>query len=615
MTLYQEMQRNLAQGWNTWNTRSVLSHVLLPEGFAINLGIREYVGRRYLKEALVGRKGQRDELVRPGPHAYDGSYTELGITGTGYDLLVQSAVDTGDQVILVTPRAFYRKPPLLVAESGILWNRPGSLTRQENVLVADFPGGRQVQVYGTKPSQVDPYIAAQTPYLAMQLDSPVGISTGRKRSLEEIQAIVQRNQAAHAKNAEAYQDLSEVYKAIQTVMAWDTVYEPEKDRVVSPVSRIWNVNWGGYVLFDWDNYFAAFMASIDNKEIAYANAVEMTREITETGFVPNFASPYGLKSRDRSEPPVGALMVREIYRKYREEWFLEEVFDNLLQWNRFWHEHRQFDGLLCWGSDPYEPWMDTHFELEGINQRQGAAWESGLDNLPVYDDVPFDSKTHLLQMQDTGLNSLYVADCEALADIADILGKKAETLELRQRADQYRQALKTLWNDELGTFCNRRTDTGKFSPRLAPITFYPLLAKAANQAQAERMMAEHFYNPSEFWGDWMLPTIARNDPAYPDQDYWRGRIWGPMNFLVYLALRKYDLPQAQKDLAEKSKRLLLKEWLENGHVYENYDGNSGVGGNVSNADAFYHWGGLLGIIALIQSGYIDAPEKPLSMLS
>jgi hypothetical protein len=605
------MQKHLAQGWNTWNTRSVLSHVLLPEGFAINLGIREYIGRTYLKEALIGRKGQRDETIRPGPHAYDGSYTELQISGQGYDLTVQSAVDGDDQILLVTPRTFYRKNPLLVAESSLLWNRPGSLSRQGDMLVADFPDGQQVQVYGTEPLQEDPYVAAQTPYLAMTLDGPVGICTGRPRSLELIQTIVQRAQAALAKKAAPYQDLAEVYKAIQTVMAWDTIYDPEKDRVISPVSRIWNVGWGGYVLFEWDNYFAAFMASIENKEIAYANAVEMTHEISETGMVPNFACPYNLKSRDRSEPPVGALMVREIYRKYREDWFLEEVFTDLLRWNRFWHERRAIDGLLCWGSEPYEPHMDAFFETNGINELQGAMWESGLDNLPVYDGVPFDEQTHRMQMQDTALNGLYVEDCEALADIAGVLGKQAEVTELRQRAAQYRQALKSLWNEELGTFCNRRTDTGQFSPRLSPITFYPLMAQAATQAQAERMMAEHFYNPAEFWGEWILPTIARSDPAYPDQDYWRGRIWGPMNFLVYLSLRKYDLPQAQKDLAEKSKRLLLKEWLENGHVYENYDANTGEGGNVKNADAFYHWGGLLGIVALMQAGFIDAPEKPL----
>jgi glycogen debranching enzyme len=115
------------------------------------------------------------------------------------------------------------------------------------------------------------------------------------------------------------------------------------------------------------------------------------------------------------------------------------------------------------------------------------------------------------------------------------------------------------------------------------------------------MITEHFYNPAEFWGDWILPSIARNDPAYPDQSYWRGRIWAPMNFLVYLGLRNYDLPQAQADLAEKSRQLLLKEWRAHGHVHENYDADTGAGCGVHNSDAFYHWGGLLGLIGFMQA--------------
>jgi len=85
-----------------------------------------------------------------------------------------------------------------------------------------------------------------------------------------------------------------------------------------------------------------------------------------------------------------------------------------------------------------------------------------------------------------------------------------------------------------------------------------------------------------------------------------------MNFLVYLGLRNYDLPQARADLAEKSKQLLLKEWLERGHVHENYCGDTGEGCNKPNSDAFYHWGGLLGVIALIEAGFLEGPEQPLA---
>ena len=103
----------------------------------------------------------------------------------------------------------------------------------------------------------------------------------------------------------------------------------------------------------------------------------------------------------------------------------------------------------------------------------------------------------------------------------------------------------------------------------------------------------------------MIPAIARNDAAFEDQDYWRGRIWGPMNYLVSLGLARYpqgDVAEARKKLAAKSLELFLKEWKANGHVHENYNGMTGEGDDVGSSDRFYHWGALLGLIALEEEG-------------
>jgi neutral trehalase len=614
VTPYQELKVRLARGWNTWNTRSVLSHVLLPEAFALNLGIKEYTRRHHLREALIGRKGEEDERIRPGPRTYDGRYTELDLTWRGVEVKIQSAT-TGesdrDLVILVTPKSRHRMAPVLTVEPAILWNRPGHVTRDGEMLIGHC-AERTTVVYSTRRRVADPYIPAQTPYLALPLDGPLGISTGQRRTVAEIASLMAEREAEHTAYVETFEELADVYAAVQTCMAWDTVYEPENDRVVSPVSRLWNVNWGGFVLFDWDTYFAAYLAAIDNKDLAYANAIEITREQTERGFIPNFGTVKNLKSRDRSQPPVGSLVVREIYRRFGDRWFLEEVFDALLTWNRWWSDHRNHGELLCWGSDPYEPRADAHWETRRVHERYGAALESGLDNSPMYDDIPFDKETHMLKLADVGLTGMYVMDCEALADIADVLQRDGDAGELRERADAFRSALGTLWDDASGIFLNRRTDTGDFAHRLSPTNFYALLGRAASQAQAERMMAEHFYNPDEFWGTWIMPSISRDDPAYPDNTYWRGRIWAPMNFLVYLGLRNYNLPEAQADLADRSRALLLKEWLEQGHVHENYNAETGEGCDVHNSDRFYHWGGLLGLIAFIEAGYLAAPESPLA---
>lgn len=119
------------------------------------------------------------------------------------------------------------------------------------------------------------------------------------------------------------------------------------------------------------------------------------------------------------------------------------------------------------------------------------------------------------------------------------------------------------------------------------------------------MMDEHFYNPDEFWGEYIMPTIARNDSACPDQNYWRGRIWAPTNFLAYSAMKHAGLRKECGDLAKKSEELLLKEWRLYGHIHENYNCDTGMGcdevENIS-SDPFYHWGGLLAYIAIDNEG-------------
>lgn len=208
--------------------------------------------------------------------------------------------------------------------------------------------------------------------------------------------------------------------------------------------------------------------------------------------------------------------------------------------------------------------------------------------------------------------SLYIADCKALTELAQVLGRTAETAELNQRTNRYSKALQTLWSEEKGLFLNRRTDTGQLSERLSPTLFYPMLAGVATPQQVRRMVKEHLLNPNEFWGEWVLPSVARNDPVFKEQNYWRGRIWAPLNFLVYLGLRNYDLPDVRKQVVEKSNQLLLKNWRESRSVPENFH-VSGVGrlpGEALNrSDSFYHWGALMGFMSFLEQKKPASPKK------
>jgi hypothetical protein len=603
---YRDVQTFLKNGWGTFNHKSVLSHVLLPEGFAMNIGIKLHQNNadNYLKEAFISSRRNRPEKITPGNKAYDGSYSDLTVEWNGVKFRIESATnEVQDLVLLVTPIQIPENTPSVVLETGMLWNRQGIIELEENTITVTTKHKKlKVRAIGVYEKE---YLANTSPYLAVKFNQPVAFYTGETKSIDQIKELVNMRRNEIENMHSKYGNLKDTYKAIHNVIGWNVIYDAFNDRVIYPVSRIWNDNFGGqYVLFDWDTYFGAWMASMESKELAYANAVEITKHITPSGFIPNFAGSYGNASFDRSQPPVGSLVFIELYKKYKDKWLLEYVFDDLLSWNRWWPKNRDLNGLLCWGSDPVLPPQKGDY---AAYKWQGAAYESGLDNSPMFDNVPFNEQTHLLELADVGLMGLYIMDCDNLAEIASILGKVQDAQELKERGNYYRKNLSQLWDERAGIYKNKRTDTGEFSSRLSPTNFYPLLAKAPSQAQAERMVKEHLLNPDEFYGEWMIPSIARNDPAFKDQDYWRGRIWGPMNFLVYLGLKNYDLPEARKMLAEKSNRLMMENVNLNGYIYENYNA---ITGNVIDpaegkrmGDNYYHWGALLGFIELMEKGY------------
>ncbi len=603
---YRRVQQSLARGWNTWDVHSVTTQVLLPEGVAIHVGMQHnttLAGDAFLQDALIGRLAPGAEQLTPGPHAWDGSYTDLRIAWKGDSWRIQSAhAGPRDLVMLVTPiRSSSSLPPTVVFTVDLLWSRAGMVVPHADALQVPLSAG-DIAIYCTCAPPGSPRelidIPTGGPYFAADLTGPVGVSTGQRRTLGEVEGLIARAEEHYRQSVTAAGTNGPIVDAIETTLGWDTIYEPSRRRVVSPVSRVWSVAWGGYVIFDWDTFFAATMAGIGDRDLAYADALETLREETAQGFVPNYARAGGWKSSDRSEPPVGAITVLGLYRKFHDRWFLQDAFEPLLRWDRWWNAHRQIDGYLAWGSDGEN--QPENLDDGSRGTRAGAILESGLDNSPMYDSAEYDAKTHVLEYADVGLMSLYIADCDALAQIAHELKKQNEEEELRNRAARYRASLATLWDPGTGIFLNKDLHTGQFNTRLSPTNFYPMLAHAATPEQAQIMIGKHLLNPKEFWGQWVIPSIERDDPAFPDQNYWRGRIWGPMNYLVYLGLCNYNDAAVRGEFAQKSYDLFLQEWRDQGHVHENYNAITGTGDDVANSDRFYHWGALLGYIEYLQ---------------
>ena len=611
MNQYERIVNNKLVGWNTWYVGSMLTHVLMPHGFAIKLGVKEYREGDFLGEALLGRPGgepyvQRHESGQeelcPEAHALDGGYTRLRLMWRGIAVEVETCAHGDAFCAAVRPVKNQKRPAVAVASAGILWQKPGTIAGSPHGIVLRN-GATAITVRCVGQPAADRGIPVSTPYLTCSLAQTAYFYASGAQSEQSADAIEERITAARNRYAQLYaaDQYGEYRQAMAETLAWHVIYDPVHDTLKTIVGRNWSREWGGYVQHAWDMFFNALVYAEIDKDYACNSVVEIMREMTDDGFIPNCAAANGFVTLDRSQPPVGSLIVYEIFKRHNDLWFLEAVFDGLYRWNTWYFENRQVKpGVLGWGSKPFEPGLDNYWETAGVGGFYGAAMESGLDNSPMYDHIAVDPKTFTMKLGDVGLTGLFAADIEALIRMAELLGRKAQTQALAGRLEAVQKGLAGMWDEQSGIYLNLHTDDGSPDRQISPTLLYPLLVEGLPKRNARRMVEEHLLNPDELWGEWVIPSISRSHPAFPEQDYWRGRIWPPLNALVYMGLKKSGFHKIAKELAEKSGRLLMKEWRENRHMHENYCALTGEGCNRANSEKYYTWAALLAYI------YLDA---------
>ncbi|MCL2513284.1 MAG: hypothetical protein FWF08_05220 [Oscillospiraceae bacterium] len=603
----------LAVGWNTWDVRSVTSHIFLPDRLRLNLNF-------FITHLSAVAKDHAWENVECfGEHAADGSYTDVTIRLQGAKCRVETASRGRELVMRVTPAE--TKPNYFVSLSvEPIWGGKHTIGYRDGGIIAGDGGSRHFirrLTEAAKPGW-NPVSAHQ---LIGSANGPVYYTANSGLDIAEADAFIEEQKNIWLNAAvSADGDMGEALAAMRRSLLWNTVYDSKNGRIVSPVSRNWcrhNTAFGDYVVFGWDTFFAGLQMGLIDKDLAYANIFSILEEITPEGMLPNFGAANG-SSRDRSEPQVGSLCVWKLYIQYGDVWFVEECYDRLLEWNRwrFRCRDKNSDGLLELASDPWEygPGDELHgYGNKNTGGRQGAMWESGIDNSPMFDRAIFNEEKHCLELSYAGLNALMAMDCKLLAKMARLLGKKDDETELTERAERLSRLInEELWDEKTGCYMNRHW-TGEFDPCLSLTHFYPLTAGIVQPERMDRLVNGHLLNPDEFWGEYVIPNVSRSDPAFNDQDYWRGRIWAPTNFIVAEGLRHAGLKEAGSELAKKGLDMFLRCWREKGVVGENYNGITGEAAERGSSDRFYHWGALLAYLALEEricfNPWTDSIEK------
>jgi neutral trehalase len=618
-------------------------HAQSWSGLVLSPGPGEGFAFRFAAELADGSRADEMDLFwlvhRVGPHAPDGSYARISFDlGLPFGLGLETPlVKKSEREAWITLEWSRRSDNTLIGRVladyvGVLelipffpwdwqgsWNRPdlspplgapglilgstGSGSHHMALLTLPGPGPgdpAEPQRFVTAPGQKIEFAAAIAP-------DPREAQENARRAIlggttTNLALALERYESTRVHVDGAWDGLA---ASITNNLHWMVLLKPESGELYVPAGRRWifpapDGTPDHWTVFGWDSYFNALELALESPDLAAAAVRAGLATQYPTGCIPNWRGRFG-GTPDRSQPPVGAFALAKIFARYRDSKLVAESLPALERWNAFWQKEKgghprrdgNGDGLFEWGSDAENisstppPW-----EVDASGW-QRAAWESGQDDLPNWDEAEWVGESETFDLSCVDLNAYLAMDLESLAYLARETGEESKAREYQRAWELLRDRMNQhLWNPERGLYLDRKWD-GSWSPRVAASNFLPLMAGVPTPEQARRMM-ETLTDPEWFWGEFVLPTISRNDPRFPEQQYWRGTIWPPMNYLVYQGVRRYGFDQTAGELAQRSVALFLRSWRDYQLCRENYDSRTGEGGG----QRYQSWGPLFALIGV-----------------
>ncbi len=591
-------------------------------GLIFSPGPGEGVGIRLVFVTPDGERRDFDDwywmVSRVGPHAPDGSYARVE-----FDLGAQPSAKSSPSASTLILEWSRREDAVALRAVRAAASVPGCLK-----LVGDAPWGwkarwdiasttghpradawraalGQVEIAAAFPPQTDRRVATVVAWGTDPLARAHRLLPDLDLWIDDARGDWERYRPRSPRGCEG------LVESIADNLMWTVLLQPETGKLYTPAGRRWIFpkpdardhppEPDDWTVFGWDTFFNALLLSTVSGELAWAALLAGLDTRYPNGNVPNWRSRRG-GTPDRSQPPVGSFAALKLHRVHPDRAALAAAWPGLLAWCDWWTADKGgrprreglTPGLISWGSDTAlvpAPEQLPPWEV-GASGHQRAAWESGQDDLPLWDEAEWDPEREVLAMSAVDLCSYRALDLECLSRIARILGNGRTARRLDAAYHHLAETMnRTLWSDAAGLYLDELPSG--HSPRVAASNFLPLLAGIPSRRRARCMVAV-LRDPARFWGEWVLPTISRDDLAFADQQYWRGSIWPPMNYLVLQGLRRYGFDDLAADLASKGARMFLADRSRTGFCRENFSARTGRG----RGQRFQSWGPLFALGAL-----------------
>jgi len=345
----------------------------------------------------------------------------------------------------------------------------------------------------------------------------------------------------------------------------------------------------------WDSAFHAIINLYINPEHSLMEIKTLLSTQFNDGLIPHMA--YWIK------PPLLNILDRILLRYYRDPYRSRITQPPVIA-----YAVKKIKDLL--GEECVRdliPPLEKYFEYLSVNRDFYCenlpniihSWESGLDNLPVYDPInkmfrivrayskvdwnlEMIKKLDLFTVRDTLFISIYA---EGLKILYELTGKKIWK-------ERYKATINSLieltWDDKKKIFVMLYS-LRKRLPEVKTVEIFAPLILDIPKDIVESLINEHLLNKKEFWLNYPIPTVAADEKTFNPHvkrrlAYWRGPIWISTNWIVFRGLIKHGYKDIAREIAEKSIELVLKNGLR-----EYYDPIKGTGGGASD----FGWSGLV----------------------
>ena len=326
-----------------------------------------------------------------------------------------------------------------------------------------------------------------------------------------------------------------------------------RNNLVAPLGRVTReammpskINYVG--IWNWDACFHALAYRHVDAELARNQLRTMIDCQLPDGMIPDavydeevVASIEHPFKAEVTKPPIMAWAALKLHETDPDDAFLAEIYIPLVRWNAWWFSMNDddADGLVQY-NHPYS---------------------SGLDDSPLWD--------YGMPVESPDINTYLCVQMGSLAVIAEALGMDSEGAMWRRRASAIVQRMiNDFWDENSGTF--RALHDHQPIDVTTPFNLYPLWTGQLPEHIRERLLGQ-LTDPNKFWGDIVIPTVARDDPHFDPATMWRGPVWANINYFFIEALEQIG----RHDLAAELKNKTLDLIMAHDGIHEYYNGVTG----------------------------------------